>query len=261
MKKSLTTALLAATLLTSTLATPASAQKGKNETSDGAVTLLSESTLAWSVGASQWVNLLWTADTELENVEVRVGDLSPNLEVEYPSDGEFSRLGVDGTLSPSEIDFTAVKFTTTKPGEKFATVEMSWDGEDGRDSKTFRLRLTNRLYKGDDFAILTETATATTDVANGQANWIDLDYKGIAPTTSSMKMSITTDLPVYYPQDSFTSLHHDEVLHSGEADVARVWFDPELITAGSYDLTVDIDYVDTNGETQTTSHVVTLNVS
>lgn len=223
--------------------------------------LLSEADMAWSQGASEWVNVLWTADGDLANVEVRVTSASDVLEVEYPSDSDRSRLGVDSDLSTSEIDFTAVKLTTTGPGAVSATIDISWDDADGaRQSTQFALNLENRVYEGEDFAILTEAVAVGTDVDAPAANWIDLDYKGLAPTNRSMAMTVTGDLPVYHPQDTFTSLHHDQLLHAGEADVARVWFDPELISAGNFTVIVSIDYVDTNGVAKTTSHEVAVTV-
>lgn len=228
----------------------------------GTPTLLSEQELSWSQGASDWVNLLWTADGELANVQVRLVDVSDGLIVEYPSESAASRLGVDANLSKSEIDFTAVKLTTTDSGTKYAVVEISWDDASGeRQSAQNKLSLSNKKYKGDDFAILTEEATIGMDVDAPEANWIDLDYKGIAPTNSEMQMRIASDLPVYYPQDSFTSLHHDQLLRAGESDVARVWFDPELVSEGTYSVTVEINYIDSNGNAQKASHDVKVAVN
>ncbi len=225
--------------------------------------LLSEQEMNWSQGSSEWVNLMWTADGHLANVSVQLSDLSEGLEVTYPSNTNSSRLGVDSDLSKSEIDFTAVKLTTTSAGAKYAVVNISWDNEAGeRQSSPFKLVLTNKQYEGEDFAILTEAVSVGTDVDAPAKNWIDLDYKGLAPTNTDMQMSVSSDdMPVYHPQETFTSLHHDQVLHAGEADVARVWFDPELITAGDYTVVVNIDYVDTNGEAKSVAHKVLVTVA
>lgn len=224
--------------------------------------LLTEQVMNWSQGESGWVNLLWTADDELANVSVQLTDLSKGLEVTYPSNADASRLGVDSDLSKSEIDFTAVKLETTSPGTKHAVISISWDNVAGeRLSTQFKLRLSNKLYKGDDFAILTEEVEVGTNADNTKANWIDLDYKGIAPTNRNMKMTVVSnDMAVHHPQELFTSLHHDQTLHAGEADVARVWFDPEQINAGEYRIVVNIDYIDTNGKSKTTKHHVAVTV-
>lgn len=224
--------------------------------------LLSEQEMNWSQGGSEWVNLMWTADGDLANVSVHLSDLSEGLEVTYPSDTNSSRLGVDSDLSKSEIDFTAVKLTTTSAGAKYAVINISWDNEAGeRQSSPFKLVLSNKSYKGEDFAILTEAVSVGTDVDAPAKNWIDLDYKGLAPTNHDMQMSVSSDdMPVYHPQETFTSLHHDQVLHAGEADVARVWFDPELITTGEHTVVVNIKYVDTNGKKRTVAHKVSVTV-
>ncbi len=223
--------------------------------------LLSETDVAWLQGSSEWVNLMWTTDVELDNVEVRVTPETDGLEIEYPSDSDRSRLSVDTDLSVSEIDFTAVRLTTGAGESLAATIEISWDDEAGeRDSREFALTLTNRAYEGEDFAILTEAAVIGSDPATPAENWIDLDYRGISPTNSSMRITVDTELTVHYPQETYTSLHHDELLHGGETDVARVWFDPSLVTPGTSNLIVTIDYVDTNGVSKTTSHDVELTV-
>lgn len=223
--------------------------------------LLSESEIAWIQGSSDWVNLLWTTDVELDNVAVRVVDASPGLDVEYPSATTRSLPSVDPALSVSEIDYTAVRFTAMTVGALDATVEISWDDEDGmRQSSAYPITLTNREYDGEDFAILTEAVTVGTDGDAPGANWIDLEYLGIAPTNTALAMIVDGEFPVHHPQETFTSLHHDEVLHAGETDVARVWFDPELVSQGTTTIVVAIEYVNTNGAPRSVSHEVQLEV-
>lgn len=257
MRKSLTSALLAVTLLGSILAAPAAAQGNSSS-----VELLSEDRIAWSRGASEWVNFMWTTDEAAADVQVRVTSATDGLEFEYPGDDDYSSLNVDADLDPNEMDYTAIRFATTSGGTKFAVIEVSWTDDDGdRRSTSTRVRFTNRRYQGEHFSILTEQVVATTDPANGQANWIDLEYKGIAPTNRDMRMSVEADVEVYHPQETFTSLHHDEVLHAGEIDVARVWLDPELLTPGLQRLTVTIDYVDSNGRSRSIAHEVAVSVA
>ncbi len=261
MKKFSGSSLLACALIVSSLASPVAAQSTADDGGSGTAELLTDEKISWSLGASDWVHLMWTSDGELANVEVRIADASNGVTIEYPSAAEWSRLGVDPNLSTNEIDFTAVKITTSTPGTKHLVVEISWDDASGeRQTSEHKLQLTNKKYKGDDFAILTEEASIGMNVDAPEANWVDLDYKGIAPTNSAMEMRVSSDLPVYHPQESFTSLHHDQILHGGEADVARIWFDPELVTEGTYEVIVEIDYVDSNGEDQTASHSVKLSV-
>ena len=223
--------------------------------------LLSNTNAAWLQGSSEWKTLMWTTDVNLTNVEVRVTPTTNGLDVTYPSDSDRSRLSVDTDLSVSEIDFTAVRLSTGNGGAQSATIEISWDNAAGeRLTRNFDLSLTNQAYDGEDFAILTEAATIGSNVLAPEANWVDLDYRGISPTNSDIEVTIDTDLTVHYPQETYTSLHHDEVLRSGETDVARVWFDPELVDTGSSTLVLTVDYVDTNGVAKSISHRVALTV-
>lgn len=257
MTKRLFTPLFVAALVILGLASPASA-----DSDDSQPTLLSTEKIDWIAGTSEWVHLSWTSADELENVQVQVTEQSKGLSIEYPSDADFSSLSFDDTLSANEIDFTALKVTTDPSvrGTQRALVEISWDNGKERERATGSLQFSNKKYKGEDFAILTEGATITADPAGPELNWVELAYKGLAPTTNNMQITVSGPLPVYHPQETFTSLHHDQTLHSGEIDVARVWFDPELSVLGLHGFTVTIDYTDSNGKSKSTSHDVSLTV-
>jgi hypothetical protein len=254
MAKRLFTCLVLACLALAGLAAPASAADRSSPT------LLTNEKIDWIAGSSEWVKLSWTTEGELDNVEVRVIDLSNGLSVEYPNGEEFSSLMENSTLSRNEIDFTALKFTTdpSSKGEKKVKIEISWDDGGSRRSAEGSLKFSNKKYKGDDFAILTEDADITTDPAAPDLNWVEFGYKGLAPSTTDMKITASGDLTAYHPQGTFTSLHHDQTLHAGESDVARVWYDPELVTAGSHTVTVTITYTNAKGKSLTTEHQVKL---
>lgn len=239
------------------LAAPASAQQRT------APTLLSSERIDWIAGSSEWVNLSWTSDSELENIELRITRTTKGLTVEYPNGADHSSLMTDTTLSANEIDFTALKITTdaSARGNAQATLEISWDENGRRQTASGSLRFTNKSYKGDDFAILTEDATVSTNPLTPDANWVELAYKGLAPTTTDMQIMASGPVPVYHPQETFTSLHHDQTLHAGESDVARIWFDPELLEVGAHTISVDITYTDTTGKAKRTSHDVKLVVA
>lgn len=251
------TAILITALAFVGLASPASAQR------DSTPTLLSSQRIDWIAGSSGWINLSWTSSSQLDNVEVRVVRQSSGLTVEYPNDAEFSSLMIDSTLSPNEVDFTALKITTdaSARGNKRALLEISWDDDGRRQSANGWIRFTNKTYSGEDFAILTEDAAVSMSPLNSDDNWVELAYKGLAPTTSDMEISVAGPFDVYHPQNTFTSLHHDQTLHAGESDVARVWLDPDLLRAGTHSLEVDISYTDANGKKKSASHEVKLAVT
>ncbi len=224
--------------------------------------LLSNEKIDWISGTSEWIHLSWTTEVELEDVEVRIVDQSKGLIVEYPNGADYSSLMSNSTLSSNEIDFTALKITTDASvnGTQKAQLEISWISDGEQHSASGSLGFTNKKYKGDDFAILTEDVSISANPLTPEVNWVELAYKGLAPTTTDMQITVSGPLPVYHPQETFTSLHHDQTLHAGESDVARIWFDPELVKVGSHAVTVDITYTDTTGKSKKTSHDVKVQV-
>lgn len=261
-------AFLSSTVLLGAIALPASAQ-AENRISDGGFDvptpkLLTDTRVDWVQGSSEWMNLSWTSSADIANVKVHVVAKSKGLTVEYPTNQDgYSSLLDNDSLSASEIDFTSVRLTTdaSSKGTKHASVYISWD-YDGRNYEMYsgRLQLSNKTYKGKDFAIMTEEAVVSSTSEGAEANWVEFNYKGLAPRTSNMKMTVEGDVEVYHPQVRFTSLHHDETLHSGETDVARIWLDPELLQSGQKRLVVNITYTDFNGNSKTERHSVNLKV-
>lgn len=239
------------------LAGPASARGNPSPT------LLTNNKIDWISGTSEWINLSWTTSTQLDDVELRVSKQSRGLTVEYPNGSDFASPMTDSTLSANEIDFTALKVTTdpSSRGTKRAVIEISWTADGRRHSATGALQFSNKTYKGEDFAILTEAASVSLSPITPENNWVEFAYKGLAPTTTDMKITATGPFAVYHPQDSFTSLHHDQTLHAGESDVARVWLDPQVLKAGTQTLTIDVTYTSTSGTAKSISHDVKLEVA
>ena len=100
------------------------------------------------------------------------------------------------------------------------------------------------------------------DDADPMANWIEVGYLGLSPMNSNFAIEITADgLPIYHPQESFTSLHHDHVLNGGESDVARIFIDPTAITPGTRMLDVTISYTNVRGVAKVKTHQVELGIS
>jgi hypothetical protein len=260
-------AFFTSTVLLGAVALPASAQFENDHAGGGydvpTPKLLTDTKMDWVKGSSEWVNLSWTASADLTNVKVYVVPKSKGLTAEYPTNQKgYTSLLDNGSLSASEIDFTSVKITTdaSNSSTKLASVYIRWD-YNGRTYQMYsgRLQLSNKTYKGEDFAILTEGAVVSSAGEDADANWVEFNYKGLAPRTSNMKMSVD-GAEVYHPQGKFTSLHHDETLYSGETDVARIWLDPELLESGEEKLVVNITYTDFNGESRTEQHAVALTI-
>jgi len=213
-------------------------------------------------GTADNLNVARTTLTALLVAQVRVLRSSRGLTIGYPDDADHSSLMLDSSLSPNEVDFTSLHVSTdaTINGSKRALVEISWADGNTRSRATGWLRFTNKRYVGDDFSVLTEQAAVSVNPTSPADNWIDLAYRGLAPTTSNVTATVTGPIPVHHPQGDFTSLHHDSTLDAGERDVARVWLDPDLIEIGDHSITVTIDYSDNRGRTRSMEHDVLVSV-
>lgn len=276
-RKSISVAVVVALMMTS-LASPAAAAREQDADREHAPpVMLSNKNVEWVAGSSAWVSLSWTGFEQFRDVRVTVVPKSKGLTIEYPDNHDgFTSLTTDAHLSINEIDFTNFKATTTSSnnGRKSAAVYVEYTIDDPEadidDSdrigegrfRTYmgRLSFSNKKYMGDDFLILTENVVAT---STGEAtdNWIEFGYKGLSPVNTDLSIRVTgSDLPIYYPQSTHTSLHHDDVLNAGEADVARIWLDPELIEPGQDNLDVRVSYKDYRGRSRSVVHTVAMEI-
>ncbi len=224
--------------------------------------LLSPNSIDWVAGSTGWLNLTLTSDVTVSNVSASVIDSSAGVSFDYPGSADSSSLSQDSTLSPSEIDYSSINFTTpSAEGIATATIQINFEWLGVQHSVVETLEFSNVNYEGEDFAILTESGELTTSLDAPEGNWLELNYLGLSPVNSHLEVSVDGPLDAYHPQGTYTGLHYDAHLHGGERDVARVWFDPATLDAGSFTLTVSIEYVDANGEAKTTSHDVVVLVS
>ncbi len=242
------------------IATPASA-----DDSGTAPVLLSDTSIDWVAGGQGWMNLSWTAFEDLSDVKVTVVPQSNGIEISYPENHDgFTGLSVDSDLSSNEIDYTSfyVETTAANSGTKWAKVYVEWtQAGDGHQALMANLKFSNMKYKGDDFLILTDSVSVSSGETDTTVNWVEFGYKGLAPTNSDFSITVEgVAAEVYYPQDSFTSLHHDHVLNAGETDVARIWIDPALVAEGSSEIEVVVNYSNNSGRAQQVSHKVALTV-
>lgn len=206
--------------------------------------LLTDRKISWTTGSSGWVQLSWTAKGEVENFQVVAKSPQKDVTVSYPDNtANHTSLMVDDALQTNEIDYTSLYIETgpDTPKNFNVSIEASWtvDGKEYRGRKTLGFR--GVAFEGDAFAVMTDSATAVAG-GDGSENWLELGYLGQAPSTTGFSVRVEGDVPVYHPQEEFTSLHHDDELLAKETDVARVWFDPDAIEPGTYELTVVVDY-------------------
>lgn len=223
--------------------------------------LLSPTQIPWIGGAQGWANLVMTSTGPVENVAVTVISTTDNVSYAYPANADQSSLSQDARLDTSEVDLASIQFHTTSNDQPAKVeIEIAYDALGKRQTITEVLELSNERYEGEDFAILTETATLTSSTELEQQNWLELEYLGLSPMNSKLQASVEAKFEAYHPQESFTSLHFDERLLGGERDVARVWFDPASLEAGTFTATVTVSYTNTDGQAKTISHDVVVEV-
>ncbi len=201
-------------------------------------------------GSESWVSVNWTASTDMENFRMYVREWTTGVEVDYVEGRTSAGLTDNADLSAGEIDSAAFKLTVDDNAASsfFLQIVAEWEHE-GRTYQFFPGGLDVRAEKfsGNRFSVLTDAASVVAGPegqADPAANWVEIDLLGLAPITDGIAITISGDVEPYYPQVEFTSLHHDDRLHAQESDVARVWFDPDLVEPGTYDLEMTVSYLE-----------------
>ncbi|MEZ5227954.1 MAG: hypothetical protein R2710_15155 [Acidimicrobiales bacterium] len=187
-------------------------------------------------GGESWVSVNWTAPSDMENFRVIVNEWTNGVEIEYAADRTSAALTNDANLSAGEIDSTAFLL---KVDENAISAHPSSSSSSPSGSTTDDLPLLPRWsrraaekFDGDRFSVLTDSATVKAGpagTADPSGNWVEIDLLGLAPVTDGIKIELETDLEPYYPQETFTSLHHDDRLHARRAMWPLDRFDPELV--------------------------------
>ncbi|MFT7599524.1 MAG: hypothetical protein ACI8TP_002457 [Acidimicrobiales bacterium] len=206
--------------------------------------LLSNVNGAWAEGKSSWLNLTWSSQVDQEDLEIRASSPDPGVTIRYAGTGDHAGLTSDPNLFGNEIDHTSffVETTADLPETFEITLDVRWR----RESQTFvgRARMWFDVVTANEdhpFRSITTNAIVPAE-GDGSRNWVDLDYIGRSDEASNLEVTLQGELPANYPQNSFTSLQHDSVLHPDEIDTARVWFDPARIEPGTYEMTVNVRY-------------------
>lgn len=208
--------------------------------------LLTDVNGSWVEGRSQWLSLAWTSQRDLENVEVRAS--SPDLDVliAYPTDTlDHTTLSSDPTLAANEVDTSMlfVSTTTATPRSWRLDLTVSWEADGQRRQGSATIWFDSMTVDPDTpFVAITNDVTVPS-TGDGARNWVELDYLGVSAVAGDFEVSLEGVLPVHYPQDLFSSLHHDAVLNPDEIDTARMWFDPQRLEAGVYEMVVTVEYV------------------
>jgi hypothetical protein len=115
-------------------------------------------------------------------------------------------------------------------------------------------------HEGADYEFTSPTATVSS-IGNGSGNWVEMDFLGLAPINSDFEIKIKKGLDVIcYPQEKYTSLHHDDRLDSRENDTARIWIDPATVEPGDYTIEIEVKYTNNEGKGSSQKHEMTITV-
>ncbi len=224
--------------------------------------LLSDTNGTWVEGQARWVTLSWTAQDDITDVVLRVDGSTDAVTVSYEDPANrYATLSVDPDLAANEVDTTSflVEPAPTTPSTFELRLAVEWTYQGTRHTGSMQMTYEQQPDEGEAFIGVTEDARVP-DRGDGSRNWVELQFLGMIDDLRDFTVSIEGPLPVYYPQTSYTSLHHDAVLEVGESDVARFWLDPSIIEPGIYELTVVIDYTVGEGQKQQRREPLTVQV-
>lgn len=221
-------------------------------------------------GSETWINLGWTSDQDITDFSMTVEASTSKVEIAYPDhdlDGtpdDAAGLFWDNDLVAGELDTAAFELTTTvrTPSYFWLKVYAHWTDAEGvqHSEKIDTISVRTSNYKGDDYELLTSQATVFSG-GDGANNWVEFDFLGVSPMNNDFDITVRKGLDeVYYPQETYTSLHHDDKLDGSEEDVARVWIDPATVTPGTYEVEIEVDYIDNEGKKKSNRHDITLTV-
>ncbi len=202
----------------------------------GKPVLLSPKKVDWLEGTDAWINLNWTTEADVSNIQVTAKSNDRTVTIEYPTNTPgYSSLLQDELLSAYEIDQTALFITTTQRSKSKIQIKLNISYTvDGRQKQdTHELQLRKVKWEGGEFyELATSEVTVPAQSPDAATGWVDLNFIGLAPELEQFQVRVETDLGVELPQEDHTSLYYDDQLVIGEQDVARIYVDPSQLTSG-----------------------------
>ena len=225
----------------------------------GDLALVTTSLPAMAAGQEGWVSLIWSAETDVCDVEVTAK--GKDIDVSYPTNtGKFSSLYTNNALAETNLDYTAFKLRAPeKPGTQTLTFE----------AKFTRLEDSAVLKKSDDLVVknvtdckgksakvkvridvavnqssgpAVELQSSSVEVSSGSPTWVSLSFRGNQPGLDDFRVKVdgaAGGFAVVYPQDGSSSgLSNDSRLPVAASDTAAVQLDPLKSAAGTYKLPV-----------------------
>lgn len=229
-------ALLLGVGLVAAVASPAAAANGEN---DRARPVLMEQDLAAVMaGTTSWVNLVWVADGDIDDVRV-TAEGKDGITVGYsPTTGDHAGPMQGYAMADRSIDTTALRVTVPVDFEKRdikMQVDVAWSQTDGvRDRANILIKIPIVHHSGADWEQVDTAASLDWTTDNG---WVDVRVAGLAPRSDDMQLWLVdgAGLDVYLPQDGSTwsGPDHDALLERNETDSIRFHIEPGT-AAGTY---------------------------
>lgn len=259
-RRMLSTTAAVAMLSTIAVVSPAAA----DDDDDHVLRMTNSDEMSMVRGSNGWINIGLTSRAELQNVRIIVRESDRGTEVTYPGYGNSAGLSQGSVLPSGGMDVARFRLSTTSQSDDEIELDIiaEWE-QDGRfrRAEIGEIEVELRNYRGADYEFLNRPATVSS-TGDGAGNWVEMDFLGIAPINSDFEVRVKKGLDeVYYPQGTYTSLHHDDRLDSGETDVARIWIDPATVAPGTYTVEIEVKYKNNRGRSSRQTHEMTITVN
>lgn len=231
-------ALLLGLALLAAGAAPAAADDDDDDDRSQPV-LMEQDLAAVTAGTTSWVNLVWVADGDIDQIKV-TAEGKDGVTVGYsPTTGDHAGPMQGYAMADRSIDTTALQITVpedTKKKDVKLKVEVAWTYADGRQSDNDKVSIKIPIvhHTGDDWEQVDTSGSLDWTSDNG---WVDVRFAGLAPRSDDMRMWLVdgAGLDVYLPQDDseWSGPDHDAVLEINETDSIRFYVEPG-VAAGTY---------------------------
>lgn len=228
-------ALLVGVVLVAGVASPAAAADEEK----GQPVLMDQDLAAVMAGTRSWVNLVWVADGDIDNVMVTAKG-KDGVTIGYsPTTGDHAGPMQGYAMAELSIDTTALQVTVPENFDKKEVkidVDVEWSDAEGRQRgrRSILLKLPIVHHTGADWEQVDTSASLDWATDNG---WVDVRVAGLAPRSDDMQLWLTdgAGLDVYLPQDGsqWSGPDHDALLERNETDSIRFYIEPGT-PAGTY---------------------------
>ncbi len=238
--------LAAGTAFTATTPALAGAVVDDTGTGDAVVTLMEQTTPAIFPGQDAWIAIPWTV-TNAEAREFKVTSVSSDgIDVGYPENtATFSSLYNDDTLSPLEIDFTALRIRVDpqSPSPRFLDITVSYVSDTGAHTEdvTLPVAIDDSVLVGDGLAM---DDGLLGEMSDNDVAWFSVGLLGLQDS-SHVELRVTDAGPfdVVYPAERDHSRPNlGTYLKQGVEDEAAIRFATDDVDAGSYTVTIEATY-------------------